>query len=290
MESKVDNLHINQKKQIRSFSTNQGELRKLLEVLQERAFAAADIEERHLNRREGQTDEQYEQAKKDLRAGFRFFVTVSGTDGRKLSGTIEDVFDSPNFPENVKDLFLDSATPLRTRYNYYPRNKIVLFIDFGRPAVLNFTILPSQETMNESNIEVSGNDVTWVNGVFQEAVDYISKYPAAASWLHRHTVYDIIVWLLGLPLSFWACAKLSSFIETGFFEHSSFLSAALYVYVFFISLSLLRVAFHYARWIWPLTEYRSSRNKSLKHKAVFAAICSSMGLRLLYDALKWLVK
>jgi hypothetical protein len=290
MEPKSDSLHINQKKQIRSFSTNHDELRRLLDVLQERAFAAADIEERHLNKLESQTDEQYEQAKKDLRAGFRFLVTVSGTDGRKLSGTIEDIFDSPNFPGNVKDLILDSATPLRTRYNYYPRNKIVLFIDFGRPAVLNFTIMPSQETMNESNIEVSGNDVTWVNGVFQEAVDYISKYPTTASWLHRHTVYDVIVWLLGLPLSFWACAKASRFIETGFLENSPFLRAALYVYIFFISLSLLRVAFHYARWIWPLTEYRSNINKSLKHKAVFTAICSSIGLRLLYDVLKWLCK
>jgi hypothetical protein len=68
------------------------------------------------------------------------------------------------------------------------------------------------------------------------------------------------------------------------------MKSALYVYLFFISLSLLRVAFHYARWIWPLTEYRSSKNKSMKHKAVFAAICSSIGLRVLYDILKWLVK
>ena len=290
MEPKAYNLHLNQKKQIRSFSTDRGDLRKLLEILQERAYAAADIEEKHLNRLEGHTDEQYEQAKKDLRSGFCLFVTVSGTDGRQLSGTIEDVFDSPNFPENVKDLFFNSATPLNTRFNYNPRNKVVMFIDFGRPGVLNFTILPSQETINASNIEVSGNDVTWVNGVFQEAVNYISKNPAAASWLHRHTVYDIIVWLLGLPLSFWACSKLSNLIDNGLSWHSPFLRAALYVYVFLISLNLLRVAFHYARWIWPLTEFRSSKNKSLKHKAIFATICSSMSLRLLYDVLKWLMK
>jgi len=290
MKPTADNLYINQKKQIRSFSTDRDELRKLLEVVQERVYAAADIEERHLNRLEGQTDEQYEQAKKDLRAGFRLFVTLSGTDGRELCGTIEDIFDSPNFPESVKDLFLDSTTALRTRYNYCPRNKVVLLIDFERPGVIDFTMLPSQETINESKIEVSGNDVTWVNGVFQEAVDYISKHPAAATWLHRHTVYDIIVLLLGLPLSFWVCSKVSSSIETALSGHSVFLRAALYVYVFFISLSLLRVAFHYARWIWPLTEYRSSKNKSLKHKTAFVAICSSVGLSLLYDVLKWLLK
>jgi len=290
MESKANNLHMNQKKQIRSFSTDRTELRKLLEVLQERAYAAADIEEKHLNRIEGQTDEQFEQTKKDLREGFRLFITVSGTDGRKLTGSIEDIFDSPNFPEDVKDLFFNTETTLRARYNYYPRNKMILFIDFGRPSVLNFTILPSQATENESNIEVSGNDVTWVNGVFQELVSYVSRHPSTLPWLHRHTVYDVLVWLLGLPLSFWVCSKLSGLIEVSLSTYSPFLRAAFYVYIFFFSLTLLRIAFHYARWIWPLTEYKGQSNKALKHKAVFVTICSGIGLKILYDVLKWLIK
>jgi hypothetical protein len=290
MESKVDNLHINQKKQIRSFSTDRAQLRKLLQVLQERAYAASDIEEKHLHKIEGQTDEQFEQAKKDLREGFRLFITVSGTDGRKLTGSIEDIFDSPNFPEDVKDLFFSTDTTLKARFNYYPRERMILFIDFSRPSVLNFTILPSQETRNESNIEVSGYDVTWVNGVFQEFVSYVSQHPSTVPWLHRHSVYDVLVWLIGLPLSFWACSKISDFIEVNLSTYSPFLRSALYVYIFLFSLVLLRLAFHYARWIWPLTEYRGPRNKALKHKAVFTTICSGIGLRILYDVLKWFFK
>jgi hypothetical protein len=173
-----DNLHFNQKKQIRSYSTDKAELRELLEIVQERVNAAAEIEVGYLNRLEGQTDVEFEKVKTDLREGFRLFVTLSGTDGRKLTGSIEEIFNSPNFPADVKDVFFDSETPLRTRYNYYPRNKVVMFLDFGRHAVLNFSILPSLETRNESNIEVYGKDVTWVNGVFQELLTLVNQSPS----------------------------------------------------------------------------------------------------------------
>ncbi|HOW55826.1 MAG TPA: hypothetical protein PLR60_14380 [Syntrophorhabdaceae bacterium] len=289
-ELKPENLQIMQKKQIRSFSTDRDELRKLLDILQERVCAAAEIEEKHLPRIAGQSDEQYEQAKKDLRNGFRLFITLSGTDGRKLTGSIDEIFDSPNFPEDVKDLFFNSCTTLQVRYNYYPRNMIVLFLDFGKPTVLNFSILPSQETRNESNVEVSGNDITWVNGVFQEFVSYVSRHPSTFPWLHRHSVYDVLVWLFGLPLSFWICSRISGFVETRLFANSPFLRAAFYVYVFFFSLSLLRVAFHYARWIWPLTEYKNPKNKAWKHKTVLATVCLALVARIVYDLFMWFIK
>ena len=292
-ESIEHNVRFNQQKRIRSFSIDRAELRKLLELLQERANAAGEIEEKHFDKlrlqAKPQTEEQVEKAKKDLREGFRLFITVSGIDGTELTGNIEDIFASPNFPDEVKTLFFSTDIPLQ-KYNYYPRNKMTLFLDFERPSVLNFSIMPSQETANASNIEVNGSDATWVNGVFQEFINYVSRYPSTIPWLHRHTVYDVLVWILGLPLGFWICSKISHFIEIQLFTYSPFLQAALYVYIFLASLILLRVAFHYARWIWPLTEFQSERSTSRKHKAIFGIICSGIGISILYDVLKWLVK
>jgi len=165
---KPENIHISQKKRIRSFSVDRNDLRRLLELLQERAYAAADIEEQKFEKRPEHTEEQFKQAKRELREGFELFITLAGVDGRMLTGNISQIFDSPNFPEEVRDVFFDTATPLRSRYGYSPRNKMVLFLDFRKPEVLNFTILPSQETVNESNFEIEGRDATWVNGVFQE--------------------------------------------------------------------------------------------------------------------------
>ncbi len=287
---KDQHVHISQKKRIRSFSVDKNELRKLLEILQERAYAAAELEEKHLIRLDDQTDEEFEQTKKDLNEGFKLFITLSGIDGRKLTGDIDEIFDSPNYPPEVEEVFFDTSTPLRFRHNYFPRNKMILFLDFRKAEVLNFSILPSEETLNESNFEIIGKDVTWVNGVFKEFLSFIEEKPSTIPWIHRHSIYDLIVWIIGFPLSFWICNKLSIKIEGFFGSYSVFLKAALYFYVFIIALNVLRIAFLYARWIWPLTEYKSEKSKSLKHKALFSLIASGIGLPALYDIIKWLIK
>lgn len=283
-----DNIHIGQKKRIRSFSVDRNDLRKILELLQERAYTAADIEEQKYEKPLDHTEERFKQAKRELREGFELFITLTGVDGRILTGNISQIFDSPNFPEEVRDVFFDTATPLRSRYGYFPRNKMVLFLDFRRPEVFNFTILPSQETENESNFEIEGKDATWVNGVFQEFFGFVELRPSTAPWLHRHSVYDLLLWLVGFPLSFWICARLSQFVESSLASRSGFLKSAIYFYVFIIAINLLRVAFHYARWIWPLTEFRSERSKSVRHKAALSVILSGLGLTALYDLIKWL--
>lgn len=258
-------------------------------MLQERAYAAAKIEKNNFLRRPDHTEEMHEQALKGLDEGFELFITLSGTDGRKLSGNIGEVFDSPNFPDEVRDVFFDTSTTLRIRHDYVPLNKMILFLDFGKPEVLNFTILPSQETQNESNLTVEGRDATWVNGVFKEFFDFVQHRPSTSAWLHKHSIYDLMLWLVGFPLSFWICSKLSSHIETLFLQQSVFLRSALYFYVFVLALNLLRVAFHYARWIWPLTEFQSERSVTAKHKALFAVLASGLGLPALYDLLKWMI-
>ena len=281
------NIHIGQKKRIRSFSVDRNDLRRLLELLQERAYAAADIEEQKFEKRSEHTEEQFNQAKRELKEGFELFITLAGVDGRMLTGNISQIFDSPNFPEEVRDVFFDTATPLRSRYGYSPRNKMILFLDFRKPEVLNFTILPSQETVNESNFEIEGRDATWVNGVFKEFFDFVERRPSTSPWLHRHSVYDVLLWLIGFPASFWICMKLAPFVEASLGNVSSFLKSALYFYVFLIAINMVRVAFHYARWIWPLTEFRSDMSRSIKHKAILTIIVSGLGLAALYDLIKW---
>ena len=272
-------------KKIRSLSVDKEVLRNMLEVLQERSFSAGDIEINHFQKRD-QSDEQYEQNKNTLKEGFKFYITVAGKDGRKLNGSIEDVFDSPNFPDDILSVFIDSSLPLKAVHNWSVRNSIVLFIDFSKPEVLNFTLQPSHETPNQSNITVKGNDITWVNGVFNEFNKIIENHHSSFAWLHRHTIYDIIVWLIGLPFGFWMCYKASPLIQKMFGQLSTFVQNATYVYLFFISLIGLRVLFHYARWIWPLIEYKGKFNKSLKHRIIWSGIIIGLASSIIHDLLK----
>jgi hypothetical protein len=202
----------------------------------------------------------------------------------KLTGSIETVFGSPDFPDDVASVFFDTSIPLRTAHNFIPRNKCVLYLDFTRPEVFNFTLLPSQETPNQSSVDVEGSDATWVRGVYHEVNSYISDHPSTLRILHRHTTYDLLVWTLGFPLAFWLCFRLSPYVSKA--TASPFLSAALYLYLFLISLSGFRILFHYARWIWPLVEFRGPKNKALRHKVLWSALALSLIGSLLYDLLK----
>jgi hypothetical protein len=266
-------VNVEQRKKIRSLSLDLKELRRLLEIMQERSFAAGQIEVSNYQRLD-QTAEVFEANKKTLQEGFALYLTVTGSDGVNLTGNIETVFSSPNFPEEVASVFFDTSTPLRTAHNWNPRNKCVVFIDFTRPQVFNFSLMPSQETPNASNILVQGSDATWTYGIYHEFENFVSEHPSTLRMLHRHTTYDILIWILGLPLAFWLCFRMAPLVSKA--TASPFLSAALYVYLFMACLISFRIFFHYARWIWPLVEFRGSRNNAIRHKLLWSTLAVSL--------------
>jgi hypothetical protein len=285
-EQSKTNLLFNQTKKIRSFSVDKAHLRKFLEILQERSLAAGEIEITHFKQSDNQSEKQFENEKKELLNGFELFITLSGTDGRKLTGSINDVFNSPNYPDEVSQLYLNTSTSLKTSYNYCPRNEFTLFLDFQKPSVINFAIFPSLETNNESNISVSGKDNIWVNAVFHEVIQFVSQRPSAVPWLHRHSIYDILLIFIGFPFSFWLCSKFSILVSTHFASISEFVRAALYFYIFLVGLNVQRFLFQYARWIWPLIEYKCAESKVSRHRLFWGAIIVGLFSSVFYDLVK----
>ncbi len=273
---------IRQEAPIRSLSLHEADLRKLLEKVQERCWAAAEIEVTGYNP-VGLDPTQLEKNRNEIREGFRLFVSVVGVDGTQLHGSIETIFGSPNLPDDIQSVFFDSGIPLKNK-SYYIANRCLLSLDFSRPDVLDFSFMPSQRTPNASNVEVQGRDATWVNGVFHEITTFVRERSSTVPWLHRHSVYDVLLWLLGFPLSFWVCYRLTKWIDGVF--GNPFLRAAVYVYLFMATLTGLRVLFHYARWIWPLVEYRSPKSRALGHKFVWVSVALAVFANFVTDLVK----
>ncbi|WP_430811604.1 MULTISPECIES: hypothetical protein [unclassified Carboxylicivirga] len=271
-------------KPIESLTINKEDLLKFLNLLQERANAACDIECKHI---ENTIDaDKLEKSKEDLKGCSQLKVTVNGIDGEQLFGSIDDVFNSVSFPEQIKSLYLNSELIYESRFNYIPRNRFEVFIDFTKPKVLDFSFLPSEKTPNDSNFTVEGFDNTWVNGVFSEIDKYFEKRSSKFSSIHQNSVYDIIVWTLGLPIGFWACSKIEDWINQSF--TNDFLSSLSYVYIFFISLMVLRVLFHYSRWLYPKLQFKSNQDLSLIHRGFFYVITTGILGSFLYDIIKYI--
>lgn len=272
---------------VSSLTLDREELLSLCRLLQQRANAAREIEVTAYLQGD-LTDEQYEKNVQTLRDGFELRVTIAGKNGENLWGSVDDVFASPNFPDEVKSLYVDSGTTLKATQNYYVRNSFVIFLDFGKPKVLDFTFLPSQATPNESNIKVQGYDPTWVNGVFAELKKFIDARSSSFSVVHSHSIYDVLLWVLGFPLGFWLCFRFSRFIEASLVGYSAFVVNAAYVYVFVATLFLFRFFFHYLRWVCPLVEYRGRQSKVVAHRLVLSTIAISVVGSFVYDLIKLL--
>lgn len=266
-------------KPIDSLIINKADLYKFLQILQERANSACDIECNHVE--SFIPSENLEKSKEDLRSCSTLKITITGHDGEELFGSINDVFESLSFPEQIKSIFLNSELLYKSRFNYFPRNRLELFIDFGKPKVLDFSFSPSDKTPNDSSFIVEGYDNTWVNGVYREIDNFFEKRSSKISGIHKNSIYDLFLWILGVPIGFWTCFKMASIIQQAFIN--SFLQSALYVYIFFLSLLIFRILFHYFRWLYPKIQYKSSNDLSIIHRGFFYTIAIGLIGKFLYD-------
>lgn len=273
------------KSKIKSLSLDKEDMRKFCKILQERTYAAAEIEVQKFNRGE-KNEAELNKALQTLREGFELRLTVAGIAGEELYGSIEEVFNSANFPEQVKSLYVNSEHVLVALHNYYPLNSFEIFLDFSKPSIFDFSLMPSLGTPNESNYEVRGYDATWVNGVFSEITKFINQRSSTVSIVHNHSVYDFLLWFIGFPLAFWTCFRLSSLIESLDSSFNNFIISAVYFYSFIAALFLFRILFHYLRWVCPLVEYKVNSNKIIGHRTILAIFVTGILINFFTDIIK----
>ncbi|MDE0086381.1 MAG: hypothetical protein OXU23_11745 [Candidatus Poribacteria bacterium] len=261
------------------------DLKNLCEVLQEWCSKASDEEIKHhspLNR----TPEQFQADIAALRSGFELKVTVQGIDEERIYGTIPDVFNSPRFPDQVKTLYINSESDLRNLYNWFPRNRFELLLDFAKPELFNLSLSPSISTPNSSNILVSGLDSTWVSGIYGEIANFIEKNRTRRKFFHRHSVYDLLLLFFGIPFAFWVAYKLSGLINSIFGGFSVFVQNGVYVCLFFLMLHLFKILFDYARWVFPIVEYKSTTDTARKHRYILGGLIIAIFGNFFYDLIK----
>ena len=265
---------------------SKGDLENLCEILQEWCSKALDEEIKHYSQLE-QTSEQFLSGIASLKSGFQLKVTVQGADDERVYGTIPDVFNSPRFPHQIKTLYINSASDLRNLYNWVPRNRFEMFLDFTKPEFsFHLSLSLSISTPNASNVLVSGLDSTWVSGVYGEIASFIEKNKNRRKFFHRHGVYDLFLFLLGFPLAFSIAYKLSGLVNKIFGIFSVFVQNGAYVFIFAVVLYGFRILFSYARWMFPIVEYKNSTSNVRQHRYILGGLILAILGNFLYDLLK----
>lgn len=273
-------------KDIESLRLEKGALKRLCFILRDKSNQAAEIEINEFEKPAGHTDEQFEEAKAKLKKAFELDIKIRGKKGDDLFGKVNEVFESKNFPEEIETIFISSENTLKANYNYIPRNRFELILIFRKPKVFDFTISPSEPTPNRSRFIVEGQNTTWVNGVYREVDEFLKSKKSQFNILHKQSVYDIFIWLIGIPICFWLVMKSSNILHYLFGDFHNIVLGGSYVYVFFFGLIGLRIIFHYARWIWPLLEYKEEDSAESKHRYIISGLVLTILGTFLYDMLK----
>ena len=196
------------------------------------------------------------------------------------------MFNSPRFPDKVKTLYINSELDLKDLYNWSPRNRFELLLDFTKSELFNLSLSPSISTPNASKISVIGLNSDWVSGVYRKVTDFIKEKKTRRRFFHRHSVYDLLILSVGFPFSFWVVYKLSELINATFGGFSIFVQNGAYVCLFALMLHLFKILFDYARWIFPTVEYKEVKDTAQKHRIFLYALLLAVFGNFLYDVIK----
>lgn len=211
-------------------------------------------------------------------------VSITGANGKTVHGNARDIFQNPLLPERIMSVLFATATTLKT-INITPPNQASLFLDFGRPPVLNFGVMPSAPTLNQSNYVIEGSSEAWVTSFDSRLRQFFEERSTLRGWIHQRGIYDVLVLLVGLPGSMWVSGRLGPFFYDG--KTASILISIIYGYFFFASLSLFRLLFDYGRWLFPLIELRGHlRDRTTEQRALWWLCISTLALAAAYDVLK----
>jgi hypothetical protein len=273
------------------------DLKNLFDILTEKVREAAEIDvSDRLSRIRSlpglspeNLDPAIRQMEEQVRASYRLVIQVFGKGGEVILSESNSVLSNINLPNEISSILIDSTIPFKARNNnQLPPNGMSILIDFNKPNLLD-PVLSSQSTPNNGNIEVYGNNETWVDGVFNRISAFLKPKRKRRDWLHTNYIYDFLLFVLGLPLSFWAVYKINQKISSKIMVLPEALQITVYVFIVLVALRIFLFIFGYSRWLFPIIELEGRiQSVSKKHRLIYGTVILSIISMAAYDFIKLL--
>lgn len=262
------------------------DLKRLYKIVNDKQSEYRDRFMPLLQQQENEPDEEFRQRKERVYNAFTTSIGFTGANDEQVHGSSAAIIDSDNIPERLKFILISTSVGPRTAIGLNPTSSIEIFIDFTRPPWLDFERLPTFMTPNESNFSISSDNESWFTAARANILDFISERKTSYNWLHSSGLYDGLALFIGTPLSIWFTLRIGRHIDQ--LNSSNFVKTALYIYSFVFALSIFRILFSYARWVFPKVEMSSERSSAIVHRTVLGAICIGVAASVLWDAIKYL--
>ena len=264
-------------------------LKRLYQIVNEKQKEYRDKVVGQLSQLPGETEPEFLARKQRVIDAFVTSVTITGSNDEVLTGNSEQIFDDINLPSRMKSVFYSTQSVPNAVLNHIPQDRIVIFLDFSQPPILNFSQMPTFSTPNESNFEITANGESWFSATKLKLTEFFDARQTQCGWLHRAGTYDILLFVVGLPLAVWASIKIG--VEFPRLNGVDILPRTLvYSYVFLAVLFLFRAFFSYSRWVFPKVEIEADvRTTPLQHRGIWGAILLAIIGPALYELVRSLL-
>lgn len=230
--------------------------------------------------------EEFNKRREMVHNAFVTSVTISARNGQLLTGNNENIFDLVDFPSDLRSVFYSTRSVPEAVLKHIPEDRITVFLDFSKPPALDLTKLPTLPTPNESNFEVSATNQAWFALNASRLTQFFQERKSSYEYIHKAGAYDLLLLILGLPLSVWACAKIEKLLPE-IDQMATIPRSLIYFCVFMLALTAFRVVFSYSRWVFPKVEIEGSGNRTvLRHRAIWIAVTSAVVGPAFYDLVK----
>ena len=265
--------------------------KKLFSSLNDITKKAADLDIARLKKNPEQTEAEFDKLKEYARDLYKVTIQIFGSKGEYIVSDSSTIFSESNLPDSIDAIIFDNSMEFNFALKKEPRNKIKIEFDFRRPAIFSLFLTPSMATPNNSSINILGEDEMWVVAAQKTVADLIGKHKNKFGWLHRGFIYDLFLFILVLPLSFWSVFRIDQFIRLRELQVSSVFLVAFYIYFFILILNLFRLIFLWIKTAFPyvglITPQKWRANVS---RLGIIAIVLTIVFPIVYDACKFIWK
>lgn len=233
-----------------------------------------------------QTQDEFDKMKKDTYDLYKVSIGILGSKGEQILSHNESIFELKNIPDEITQIIFDNSLTYRNKVQQNPQNMFRIIYDFTKPSIFNFGTKPSVN-INNSVIEISGQNETWVNGVYEQLNSSIEERKTKRSWLYSNNIYEIFMLTLVIPLSFMNLQKLSDLFAIPSLNLPSIIEVGFYIYIFILFLWTFRIVFNYSRWLFPYTEIRYGIKKTmLGHRFFLIGLITT----IIYSLIHYIIK
>ena len=263
--------------------------KKLFSDLEPIVKEAAQHEINKYEKIENQSDEEFQKMRDTVKKLYVLQVFIKGIRGDNYISDSVSIFNEAQLPDNITQIVFDSSIRYQYQTNINPQNMLKILFDFSKPDLFDIMEKPSLATPNISNIDVQGQNETWVIGTFDKIYSSLKEFETKRNLIHRKGIYDFFLWITFFPIIFWNLNKIDHYFNFLLLELSTILRTGVFVFLFFFYLMIFWMFFKYIRWLFPYLELKTKKKKgAVKHRFYLITLGFMLVSGLIEDLIRWI--